>query len=526
MFGIGKKITISTIKNGKKNSFVMDYDEIKKCSRQKTYEPIVLDCDIDTQEASGTEIKIEKLARQTGFNLEGIRKNILNRFSIFSSDFVVHINDDANLLIDKNGIITENYQFKWEFPKDFANEQNSFQSLYDFGTSNDIKGAIYTSPTPLSKKQQGIILFSRGKLVQESMSFSERANDNFFQYMAGSFDVDFIDKSPEIDNCSTDRKSLAWDTYENTDLDLLKQLLEKIVSMTQSKWRQSRKESKKQKIRERGVDLDKWIENLNPAEKSLAKKLVDAILENENISENAVTNYISYIKDMYGFAGFQDFTAKLDELGVLGNENAIKLLTDWSEIEAKEYAKISMGRMKTIDQFEKYIQENASENKIIQKFLEEFPWLLDPKMEKFEREITYTNLLKRTFPDDQEEVESNRRIDFLCTNSSGIVHVIELKRPNIKLTSKQLQQISEYVEFIKKRCPQSVVKVKGYLISDNMTYEPGAESMRKGLETQDIFIKSYSDLLAEARLYNKELYDRYTKIEDSKKEYINEKNNI
>lgn len=516
MFGIGKTITISTIKNGKKNSFIMDYDEIKKRSQQKTYEPVIVDLNVDTKEPSGTVIIIENLARRTGFNLQGIRNSILNRFSIFSSDFVVHINDDDNMLINHNSILEENYQFKWEFPKDFANEQHSFQSLYDFGTSKNITGTIFTSPTPLSKKQQGIILFSRGKLVQESMSFSERANDNFFQYMAGSFDVDFIDESPEIDNCSTDRKSLAWDTYENTELDYLKQLLEKVVSMTQGKWRQSRKEAKKQKIRERGVDLDKWIDDLNPAEKPLAKKLVDAILENDNISEETVSNYISYIKDMYGFAGFQDFTAKLDELGVLGNENAIKLLTDWSEIEAKEYAKIALGRMKTIDQFDKYIKDNASENKIIQKFLEEFPWLLDPKMEKFEREITYTNLLKRTFPDDKE-VESNRRIDFLCTKSSGVVHVIELKRPSIKLTFKQIQQISEYVEFIKKHFPQSTDKVKGYLISDNMTYEPGIETMINGLEKENIFIKSYSDLLAEARLYNKELYDRYTNIEEIKK---------
>ena len=292
--------------------------------------------------------------------------------------------------------------------------------------------------------------------------------------------------------------------------------------MTQNKWRQSRKEAKKQKIKERGVDLDKWIDDLNPAEKSLARKLVDAILENESLSEDAVSNYISYIKDMYGFTGFQDFTAKLDELGVLGNENALKLLTDWSEIEAKEYAKISLGRMKTIDQFDKYIQDNASENKVIQKFLEEFPWLLDPKMEKFEREVTFTNLLKTQFPDNQEEIESNRRIDFLCTRSSGVVHVIELKRPNIKLTVKQIQQIAEYVEFIRNKCPQSADKIKGYLISDNMIYEPGAETIREALESKDIYVKSYTDLLAEARLYNKELYDRYTNIEKKKKELVTE----
>lgn len=517
MFGIGKKITITTIKNGKKNSFVMDYEEIKKCSQKRTYEPRIIDFEIETKDNSGTEIKIENLARQTGFDLQAIRRNILSRFSIFSSDFIVHINDDDSLVINSNSLLSEDYQFKWEFPNNFESDQKSFQDLYDFGVGNNINGLIYTSSTPLSKKQQGIALFSRGKLVQESMSFSERANDNFFQYMAGTFFVDFVDNSFEIDNCSTDRKSLAWDSYGNTDLDYLNKLLEKIVSITQNKWRQSRKELKKQKIKDRGIDLDKWIGELNPAEKPLARKLIDAILENENIGEEATNNYISYIKDMYSFTGFQDFTTKLDELGVLGNENAIKLLTDWSEIEAKEYAKISIGRIKTIEQFDKYIKDNASENKVIQKFLEEFPWLLDPKMEKFEREVTFTELLKRTFPDDKE-LEANRRIDFLCTKSSGVIHVIELKRPNIKLTVKQIQQIAEYVEFTKNHFPQSVDKVKGYLISDNMTYEPGAETVREALESKDIFVKSYSDLLAEARLYNKELYDHYTLIEDMKKE--------
>lgn len=57
---------------------------------------------------------------------------------------------------------------------------------------------------------------------------------------------------------------------------------------------------------------------------------------------------------MYSFEGFKQFTAELDELQELDNEHAIKLLTDWNTIEAKEYAKIAIGRVKTIEQFEKF----------------------------------------------------------------------------------------------------------------------------------------------------------------------------
>lgn len=197
---------------------------------------------------------------------------------------------------------------------------------------------------------------------------------------------------------------------------------------------------------------------------------------------------------------------------VLRSFDAIKLLTDWNTIEAKEYAKIAIGRVKTIEQFEKFIQTNASERDVIQKFLEEFPWLLDAKMSKFEREITYTKLLKQKFNDESILPESNRRLDFLCTNSAGVIHVIELKRPRIKLTMKEIQQICEYVEFIETQFPQTQGNVKGFLISDNMTYEPGANKYRKGLEKEGIFIKSYSDLLAEARRYNDDLYKMYEDI--------------
>ena len=198
------------------------------------------------------------------------------------------------------------------------------------------------------------------------------------------------------------------------------------------------------------------------------------------------------------------------------------MLTDWNNIEAKEYAKITIGRIKTIEQFEKFIKDNASERDIIQKFLEEFPWLLDPKMSKFEREITYTNLLKRNFSDETDLPDSNRRLDFLCTNSAGVIHIIELKRPRIRLKTKEIQQISEYVEFIETQFPQTQGHVKGFLISDNMTYEPGAEKVRKGLESVDIFVKSYSDLLAEARRYNDDLYRMYENISSKKNENVGE----
>lgn len=521
MFGIGKKITISTVKDGIKNTFVMDYDLLKDCA-ENVYKPEIIDYCKTVQESNGTSFFIEKLSRKSDFDVDGLRRNLKNRFHIYSPDFTVHINDDEKYEINSNDLSDDNCQFKWVFPDDFKNDfekDAEVNRLFEFGERKGVTGKIFTSQTPLNKDLKGIVLFSRGKLVQEPNPFNERANDNFFQYMSGSFDVDFIDEQFDVDNCSTDRKSLAWDIDENDELNKLKDLIQKLVSISQKKWREGRKAEKEKKISEHGQEIKKWIEGLNPAEQKLAKKLTTAIIENDNINETTAAEYIGCIKDMYSFEGFKQFTEELDNLDELDNDKAIKLLVDWNSIESKEYAKIAMGRIKTIEQFDKFIKNDESERDVIQKFLEEFPWLLDPKMAKFEREVTYTKLLREKFgKSDSKLPPSNRRLDFLCTNNAGIVHVIELKRPSIKLTVKELQQVCEYVEFIKTQCPQTNVIVKGFLISDNMKYEPGADIMREALESKGIYVKSYSDLLAEARRYNNDLYEMYEKISYTKGE--------
>lgn len=515
MFGIGKIITITTVKNRIKNEFEMNYDDIKN-KESGTYNPKIIILDSDTEEKNGTKIKIGSINRKASFDIDKIADTISSRFTIFSEDFevtIIHNNKDVKN-VENNMIEERNAQFKWLFPDDY-NDKISNKELIDFAIENDIKGIVLTSPTPLTNARRGITLFSRGKLVQEKEMFNERGNDNFYSYMSGVFHVDFVDKDDEIDNCSTDRKSLAWDKYDNESLEKLKLLIETIVNVTQNEWRKKRIEVKQNEIKSIGIDVTEWIESLNKSEQGLAKKITDAIIKNDDISSSTAKEYIGYVKDMYSFESFKNYTQELDELISLDNDKAIKLLLDWQIIEAKEFAKIASGRIKTIEQFDKYVKTNASENKVIQKFLEEFPWLLDSKMSKFEREVTYSRILKENFSDDSLP-ESNRRIDFLCTDNNGIIHVIELKRPNIKLTSKEIQQIAEYVEFIKSHYPQSVTKVKGYLISDNMTCELGAETIRKALETQDIYVKSYSDLLNEAKRYNKTFIDMYELIEAKK----------
>lgn len=178
-------------------------------------------------------------------------------------------------------------------------------------------------------------------------------------------------------------------------------------------------------------------------------------------------------------------------------------------------AKVAEGRIETINQFEKYINQNVSETKVMQRFLGEFPWILDPKMTGFEREVTYSKILKEKFPE-KDLPESNKRIDFLCSNNSGIVHIIELKRPKIKISKKELFQITEYLSFVKEHFKEAK-EVHAILISNIVEMDTSVQYAYNLLsQTGEISIKSYDDLLTQARAYNKAFIKKYEELTNKK----------
>lgn len=160
---------------------------------------------------------------------------------------------------------------------------------------------------------------------------------------------------------------------------------------------------------------------------------------------------------------------------------------------------------------------NASETKYIQPFLEKFPWILDPRMTTFDREVTYSQILKEKFPDVELE-ESNRRIDFICSNVNGTVHIIELKRPNIKLTLKEIHQAIDYSRFLSEKRTE-ITDIKTFLVSDNIQLNSTDKVLYDSLnQAGKLTIRTYSDMLEQAKSYHKQFIDAIENIKKTKEE--------
>ncbi|RJS58139.1 hypothetical protein CJ481_20805 [Bacillus subtilis] len=345
--------------------------------------------------------------------------------------------------------------------------------------------------------------------------FNERSNDRFHSYVSGFFHADFVDDDELLDYVSTDRRSLLWDQTE--ELIKLKEGLDELIKKIGYNWKEKRKETQENRINK--IIGDTFYEGLSPSDRDILKKFQNQISYNIENTEEAekVAELMTSLKRQLHFEYFKNYVSKLTEENT-SLEEIEEMSQDWEQIEIYEMSKIAVGRIETINKFDNFIKTNASETKEIQPFLEKFPWILDPRMTKFDREITFSRILKENFPD-EELTERNRRIDFICSNVSGKVHIIELKRPNIRLSSKEINQAVEYHTFLKKNTTE-ISEIKTFLVSDNINLEPTAQTIYDALHAQEVLtIRTYTDMLNEARHYHKQFIDAAEEISAAKEEY-------
>lgn len=523
-FGITDVMKITTTSSNITNSFVLDFNKMKIEGDQYSPEHITKNENIGIND--GTIIELINIKRKTSIDIFDLSDSIVKRIQIFDNSFKLTICFDVEEEEKKEITLTNemyldciksknNVQFSWKIPECLI-DINVDDETKTFFTSNNITGEIFTTDTPLKKDDQGIILYANGKLCQENYGFNERANDNFYSYLTGSLNADYIDESVFEDNISTARDSLVW---ENEISQELRKNIDMLIKKIQSQWREKRKDDKGLKVNKQlNIDIDSWINGLNDYEKASAKKLINIVLGDDSIDVKKATEFIGYIQDMYSFTAFKDFAASLTETDNFDISKALELIKKWEFIEAKEMAKVAEGRIKTIERFEQMINNNESESKIIQPFLEQFPWILDPRIITFKREATFATLLKAEFPDDSLE-ESNRRLDFICHKSNDEIFILELKRPNIIITKDYIEQIHSYQAFATRTYPNT--KITTYLISNNWTCSDTIKSMIDAAKSTKIFgIKSYSEMITDAKHYHSDLIDKYDELEKLKKEEL------
>jgi hypothetical protein len=508
VFGICDVIEVESTKNGLKNHFKMDLQAIKNSKTDLYLPEIILKDSVCSNVQSGTKIYLKKVRRKSGFDLNNISLSLSKKFIVFDKmEVLLTLNGSSDFIVTNEMKFSDlKEQFKWLLP------DAKFGETY--GYWNSVKGAIITTETPVKDTEMsGIYLTSRGKIVNNASFYGLRDNDQFHSYVTGYLEVDFIDDFEE-DVISTDRQSLNWENDKTKELQFY---IQELIKKIGNEWRTKRKSLKRDIIKiEKELDIEVWQDSLPTYEKELSQRIIDPILENSNIDIHESSVIIGNVIDKFDNKVFKDYASKIADIS--RSEDIpilLKLMDDWKAVEAKQYRDIALSRIEVIKQFEEYIKTDTREVPTLHNFLKQFSWLLDPRILEFKDEVYYSTLLKENFPDEKLD-ESNKRIDFLCSNALGeILYVIEIKRSLFEIDEPALEQANRYKVFLETKYASNsgFSKVVCYVIGGSKSKDPYFKS-KEGtfVKTGEVFVKTYVELLEQSKEYHKEFIETYNQF--------------
>lgn len=293
-FGITDHAEVITIQDREKIIFEMDREIIRGAKEYFPKNKIQ-----PTKEKNGTIVILHKIKRDTNFDFQGLKNKIANYF-IFDENFKVFAkyNDGSYEEITNETRYRQlDIQFPWEFPN----------KTYPY--TQEIRGRIFTTQKPISKKLRGVALLSRKKLVNLPELFPIDSSSYFYEYLTGYLEVDFIDDLPD-DVISTDRKTLNWGNPALADFE---KWLENTMRKMEQDWRKLWKEAKKEAIKsdpkikekKKTIKTEEGRNNFDNSVDSLAEADIDinSAIEvvdetNENYPEFHNKNLCPELKDL------------------------------------------------------------------------------------------------------------------------------------------------------------------------------------------------------------------------------------
>lgn len=505
VFGVAKIVEVETVRNKILTSFRMDIDRIMAVSKAEqltVYKPDILRNKEKVDKKNGTTVKLKRLKRTEIISTSSIRKRLARRFSVIGKNFDVFINHDR--IKPEERLLENEIEYKWNI----NNER-----ILD-GHEWAVTGWIGTLKESVEDIDPGVILMARGKLAQEPFFFGLSAGEKYaFHYMVGELDTEFLDE--EEDLIATHRGSAIWESPQG---DALTSWGRKKLMEIANDWSEKRRLKREKTIREE-PQFKEWLKTLTGPEEKVANKVIKIVTSEEKLSDDRRKEIMSYVKTSFDQQAFRELINNLEE-----DPSAVNILTafeEWRVIEAREILRLVKGRLETIEQFDKMIRTNAKEVPTLHKFFGKFPWILDPSWIEVYDEVHYSDLLRKTFPDDKLK-EPDRRIDFVCMGVGDTVHIVELKRPAHRISWEDLDQLERYVTFIRgklgtSRRGRSYQSAAGYIVAGDIVSKNEIRERMKNMELSRMYVLKYEDCLRSAQRLHEIFSEKLEEFEKSKK---------
>lgn len=525
MFSIAKEIDVISAKSNDSGTLEisalrMNIDKITDTIKSGSgeYHPEeICEGNIDKE---GTKIILKKLKKNiSSLTPEYIRKRIARRFGIVGKEycFSVTVNGNVVSLADRDYFNKLNYIWYYgQESEKYANyaQKATSKNLRDNVLKNNDKeynvtGWIGTVESSGDLKDgednlNKITILVRGKVGQEDILADYSEGGLYSKYLIGEINADFFD-SDEFDDMATSSRQ----EYKRDDerYIALKEFIKNELKSIQSKWTDLRNESGEKKAIELMPIIDAWVKSLKGDSKTYAKKMFGKINQIE-ADDNKKREILKYSVLAFEKLRYANKLSGIDDINIESLESIKDVFLGLDELEATMYYQIIKERIEIIRKFQQITDDNMRE-KVIQEYLFNHLWLLDPSWERVEgteyMEKTVKNALNIEF-DKLSEEEKKARLDIGYKQTVGKHIVVELKRSErVVKTGELTQQIMKYNEALKKVLsnagktnePFEIICILGKPIDNNGTPDH-FKTVAESLKAWNARIVYYTELIENA----------------------------
>lgn len=470
VFSIADTVEVYSAKDGERNGLLMSRPEIQKVIEGKTdqasiYMPVFIPTP-EIEISKGTKLVLSDLRanRKASLSVPYLKQRLARRFTVIGAryGFQIFINNEE--VTPKDRAFYQHLEFIWFFGaideeiKKHCRPDVHIEILSDTieGASElKVRGWIGTVVEPRNlgdpaDNGNSIVIYTRGKLVQENILPEFKEARVFAQYIVGDVEADFIDIDDLDDLATSDRQRIVSEDprYRN-----LKNHLHAAVKKIGLRWTDLRNAQGAKKALQNPI-IKEWVSEMTPDNQQQAEKMfgrIEAIPYTDNKAKAEM-----YRASMMAFEKMA-LVGQLSALETIDTQDGLEVLLaifkSVDDIEAAHYYEIARGRLKVISEFADLIDAEKQE-RVLQRYLFEHLWLLDASWER----ATNTERMEQSIHTEFDKVtkllsdeERRGRVDIRYKTLGGKHVIVEMKKADVTIDVYILgAQLSKYKTALQK----------------------------------------------------------------------------
>jgi hypothetical protein len=464
-FGICRRIELMSAggpptKNGYAvTHFFLDFDRIVK--DEDTDVPLDVGASDGTwSEKPGTTIRLTSFLAKRVPDEETFLRQLAVRFTFARPDFQISVLDSSK---DDPRPVKVN-PLDIPLSPGTRSDLSTRPVIADDGTEYPVSGWLGMAKDAYKNDEMaGVRIYARGKIVGVTRDFNQPAGFTgeftMRSYLVGKVEAEWLDLDDGEDLIRTDRQDILWDSEFGQ---MLRKWGAELIKEIAAKSREPRRKRvsdlfmQKSKIEARARERfgDKEVTRIAV---ELASKVGGFAAEDElddKVYVDDLTNFILSVAPHKALIeAFQEFNS-LATKGESSVEHLIDIFDKTQLAELASYAQIAAERVRAIGKLKQLIDDSFGEDKF-QELLAAAPWLIDPTWT-----VITVNQGLRTFKDAFESYYKkkhkkeitlainyqSKRPDFTLISIDGLLHIVEIKKPDHDFDQADSTRLLNYVE--------------------------------------------------------------------------------